>query len=229
MKTNPMPKLESPFVRQKIGEKFVCVPEIAEGYDWVFVDSATMAIEKLCGVNTSIYIENGVITHIWSRERRVPFFNLGYWPIIEALENAYVAGYMEFLPDGQHFGECIGPDLEKNRHKIEKPAWIPFETYARKHLQYTDWRECIELKESEPTKDPYCKNYKTFELDVQKTFDAVSEWMKNLQPIYAKRVNSPSTFIEGVVFVHPDGRMAKLRRDMFDWYVGFQHKEKEEK
>jgi len=25
-------------------------------------------------------------------------------------------------------------------------------------------------------------------------------------------------FVEGVVFTHPDGRMAKLRVDMFDWY-----------
>ena len=25
-------------------------------------------------------------------------------------------------------------------------------------------------------------------------------------------------FIEGIVFTHPDGRMAKLRKDMFKWY-----------
>ena len=30
---------------------------------------------------------------------------------------------------------------------------------------------------------------------------------------------------EGLVFYHPDGkRMAKLRRDMFDWYKGDRHK-----
>jgi hypothetical protein len=32
-------------------------------------------------------------------------------------------------------------------------------------------------------------------------------------------------FVEGIVFTHPDGRMAKLRRDMYPWYLGRQHKE----
>jgi hypothetical protein len=30
-------------------------------------------------------------------------------------------------------------------------------------------------------------------------------------------------FVEGIVFTHPDGRMAKLRRDMFDWFTGRRH------
>lgn len=30
-------------------------------------------------------------------------------------------------------------------------------------------------------------------------------------------------FVEGIVFTHPDGRMATLRRDMFDWYEGRRH------
>ena len=30
-------------------------------------------------------------------------------------------------------------------------------------------------------------------------------------------------FCEGVVFTHPDGRMAKLRKDMFPWYTGKRH------
>ena len=34
-----------------------------------------------------------------------------------------------------------------------------------------------------------------------------------------------SGFVEGIVFTHPDGRMAKLRKDMFPWYSGFRHKE----
>ena len=36
-------------------------------------------------------------------------------------------------------------------------------------------------------------------------------------------------FVEGVVFTHPDGRMAKLRIDMFDWYKGPRHKHLQEK
>ena len=32
-------------------------------------------------------------------------------------------------------------------------------------------------------------------------------------------------FAEGVVFYSQEGRMAKLRRDMFDWFKGRSHKE----
>ena len=28
---------------------------------------------------------------------------------------------------------------------------------------------------------------------------------------------------EGIIFYSPEGRMAKLRRDMFDWYQGRRH------
>jgi hypothetical protein len=32
-------------------------------------------------------------------------------------------------------------------------------------------------------------------------------------------------FVEGIVFTHPDGRMAKIRKDMFEWFKGKRHKE----
>ena len=59
-----------------------------------------------------------------------------------------------------------------------------------------------------------------------KTFESMSEWFKELMPLYALRTNGKDEvcpFVEGIVFTHPDGRMAKLRRDMFDWYEGRRH------
>ena len=198
-----MPKLESPFVRKKINGKYVVTSEVAEGYEWVFEDESVLAIEKLHGENVSIYINNGQITHIWSRNRRVPFFNVENRNIIEALLNSYIKGYMEFLPDGQHFGEFIGPGSQGNPYKIQKPLWIPFGTYAVKTLKYNSWGK------------------------YPKDFETISNWFKELLPLYAKNIGSESTFVEGIVFTHPDGRMAKLRRDMFDWYNGDRHKVKQ--
>ena len=48
-------------------------------------------------------------------------------------------------------------------------------------------------------------------------------------PLYNLRIHGKPLFdvnphfVEGIVFTHPDGRMAKLRRDMFDWYEGRRH------
>ena len=196
-----MPKLESPFVRKEINGKYIVTDEIAEGYEWVFKDETTMAIEKLHGTNVSILIQNGVIIGCWNRTERIPFFNKGKRFIIEGVYNSYEKGYTEFLSDGQHFGELIGPKVNGNPYKLEKQLWIPFSSYGQKHLRYKSWGK-------------YPKDFKT-----------ISEWFKELMPLFTLRTGDKEGFVEGIVFTHPDGRMAKLRKDMFDWFKGERHKE----
>jgi len=198
-----MPKLESPFVRETMNGEYVVTPKIAEGYEWVFEDESVMAIEKLHGTNVSILIQDGIIVSIWNRAEKLPFFNRGKKYIIEGVLNSFDRGYMEFLPDGQHFGELIGEKVNGNPYKIKGHVWIPFETFSRKHLRYKSWGK-------------YPKDFQT-----------ISEWFKELIPLYACMVlgeeGRKSGFVEGIVFTHPDGRMAKLRKDMFDWYKGRRH------
>lgn len=199
-----MPKLESPFVRKEINGNYIVTDEIAEGYEWVFEDEDVMAIEKLHGTNVSIVIQDGVIVACYNRTERLPFFNKGKKFIIEGLLNSYENGYMENLLDGQHFGELIGEKVNGNPYKIKGHLWIPFETFGQKHLRYKSWGK-------------YPKDFKT-----------ISEWFKDLMPLYSlmkngKNMSKEEMFVEGIVFTHPDGRMAKLRRDMFDWYKGKRH------
>lgn len=203
MEIQEMPKLECPFVRRKNDKgRYVVVNEINPGFEWVFDDPKTMAIEKLHGENVSIHKNVwGIIDGIWSRGRQIQFFSLEGRTIIDGLLNSFGRGYMEFLPPGQHFGELIGPGSQGNAYKIDKPLWIPFKTYAQKNLRYESWGK------------------------YPKTFESISEWFKTLMPLYCGHVGSSSKFVEGVVFTHPDGRMAKLRIDMFDWYDGPVHKE----
>ena len=200
MQINDMIKIESPFVRKDINGDYIVTPEIAEGYEWVFNDDKVMVIEKLHGTNVSILIQDGIITSVWNRTERIPFFNKGKIWIIEGLLKSFERGYMEFLPDGQHFGELIG-ERDGNPYKIKGHLWIPFETYAKKHLAYKSWGK------------------------YPKTFESISEWFKTLMPLYALKHGEKEGFVEGVVFTHPDGRMAKLRKDMFEWYQGQRHKE----
>jgi len=205
-KINDMPKLESPFVR----EENIVIDKIAEGYEWVFNDESVMAIEKLHGTNVSIVIIEGAVTEIYNRIERIPFINKGKKWITEGILNSKERGYIDELGDGQHFGELIGPKVNGNPYKLKEHLWIPFSTFCQKHLKYKSWGK-------------YPKDFKT-----------ISEWFeKDLIPLYACMVQGSegreNGFVEGIVFTHPDGRMAKLRRDMFDWYKGTRHKDKEVK
>jgi len=210
-----MPKLESPFVR-KLNEKgdYLVTPEVAEGYEWVFSDEKVMAIEKLHGTNVSIVMQNGQIAAIFNRTERIPFFNKGKRHIIDAVQESWSRGYVDALLDGQWFGEVVGPKVNGNPYGLKVHVWIPFSTFCQKHLRYKSWGK-------------YPKDFAT-----------ISGWFKELMPLYSlmqgdgKQVKGSDGevlgyqgFVEGIVFTHPDGRMAKLRRDMFDWYTGERHKE----
>ena len=207
MNIKDMPKIESPFIRKEINGQYIVTPEIAKGYEWVFEDETTMAIEKLHGTNVSIQIVDGVVTGVWNRTERLPFFNKGKQHIVMGIMNSFSKGYMEFLEDGQHFGELIGPKVNGNPYNLTEHIWIPFKTYGQKHLSYTCWGK------------------------YPKTFESISEWFKELMPLYNLRIHGKdefkgtalegqTQFVEGIVFTHPDGRMAKLRRDMFKWFEG---------
>ncbi len=195
-----MPKLYSPFVRKEIDGEYVVTDEITEGYEWVFEDDGVMAIEKLHGTNVSIVIIEGQVVEIYNRTERIPFINKGKKWITEGILNAKERGYLENLGDGQHFGELIGPKVNGNPYNLDIHLWIPFETFCRKHLRYKSWGK-------------YPKDFYT-----------ISEWFKELMPLYSRMQGDKEGFVEGIVFTHPDGRMAKLRRDMFDWFKGDRHK-----
>lgn len=199
IKIRDMQKIESPFVRKIINGEYILTDEIEEGFEWVFEDDTVMAIEKLHGTNVSIQIRDGVIVGMWNRSERLPFFNKGKKFITEGLLNSFEKGWMEFLGDGQHFGELIGPKVNGNPYKLEQHLWIPFTTFGQKHLRYKSWGK-------------YPKDFKT-----------ISEWFKELIPLYTSMHGDREGFVEGIVFTHPDGRMAKLRKDMFDWYKGRRH------
>lgn len=197
-----MPKIECPFVRKEVNGDYLVTSEITPGYEWVFEDQSVMAIEKLHGTNVSIVMEDGVIKSVWNRTERIPFFCKGGRKfIIEGLMESYSRGFMDLLDDGQHFGELIGEKVNGNPYKIKGHLWLPFNTYCRKHLLYKSWGK------------------------YPKDFDTISEWFKELMPLYSLSLNNGTKFVEGIVFTHPDGRMAKLRIDMFSWYNGHRHKE----
>ena len=209
MKIRDMPKLESPFVRKLIPNgNYIVTPEITEGYNWVFEgdENDVLATEKLDGTDVSIVIENGIISSIWNRTNRIPFFCKGKEFIVEAVMESFKRGYTE-LPDGQHFGEVIGEKLNGNPLEIKGHIWLPFNTYCRDHLSY--------------------KSYHKY----PKTYDGLKKWFLSdikdggIFSLLMKKKGIDRK-PEGIVFHNlKTGQMAKLRLDMFDDFKGYRHKE----
>ena len=205
IKIHDMPKLESPFVRKMVNGDYIVTPEIAAGYEWVFESDKVLATEKLHGTNVSIVIEHGIVTQLYNRTERIPFINKSKSWLTEGVLESCRRGYIEFMGDGQFFGELIGERVNGNPLKVKGHLWIPFSTYAQNHLAYKSWGKYA------------------------KTFAVISDWFENdLFSLFVRRTTGEVVPPEGVVFVNTDtGQMAKLRRDMYSWFKGARHKEQE--
>lgn len=196
------PKIKSPFIRETISGRYIVTPKIEPGYEWVFEDSGVKAVDKLHGTNICVFLDNGVVKSIDNRITRI-------------LENPYIHARMDknaaravmgvlnalkknWIPniDGRIYGELIAPDINGNIHGVNSPYFVPFD-YLNKKCHWTSW----------------VRN------DYPKTFESISEWFKELPSLFCKRMNLDGN-AEGLIFLHPDGRRAKLRKDMFQWYKG---------
>jgi hypothetical protein len=123
--------------------------------------------------------------------------------IMEAIFKSIDKGYVN--KDGEQAGEVIGPKVQGNPYKLLVHEWYPFE------------RTISALR------------YKSFE-EHDRTFDNWSSWFKDFlfSRYFTKKASKEGTeekvFAEGVIFYNlkrkAEGKtwMAKLRRDMFDWY-----------
>lgn len=208
-----MPKIQCPFVRKEIGGEYLAIDEVyvdddGNSYDWVIEDDRTMAVEKLHGSNVSVVIQNGCIQGVWNRTNRVPAWggNGTHQYIREGINNAIQRGYLDRLLDGQHFGELVGPAYHNNPYNLDEHIWIPFESYAQRHLAYESWG-----------------NYGT-------DYEAIRGWFEmGVIPLFYSRWHDLSfdeaegAFVEGVMFTHPEPDdidtkpYAKVRYDMFDF------------
>ncbi|MBF8263943.1 MAG: hypothetical protein HW387_1608 [Parachlamydiales bacterium] len=202
------PKIKSPFKRI-VNERseYIVIPEIEEEYAWIFEENVR-AVDKLHGTNICVHFQEGRVIAIDNRTTRVlqePIeilakdngtrsrFLLG---ILHSAER----GWLDAFTEGPVYGELIGPEINTNLHEIPYPLFVPFNyLYDKCH-----WKSWINNK--------YPKNY-----------DSISTWFKSLYSLFTERVMKKQVLAEGLVFHHPDGRMAKLRRDMFDWYDGPRH------
>lgn len=221
------PKLHCPFIRQtfkvnkeqwkKYGAKlklrepevYLVVDKINPGYEWVFEDKDTIAVEKLDGTNVKILTENGRLIAVQNRKNVIDPLQVikGKTFIIEGIFMSIGKDLVK--PDGEQAGEIIGPKVQGNPYKLDLHEWYPFEK-AIAHL-----------------------SYKSFN-DHERNFENWSSWFKDwlFSRYYTKRASKlgleDKVMAEGVVFYNLKRKaenkiyMAKLRRDMFDWFYSDQ-------
>ena len=212
------PKIHCPFVRKEFdvnkedyklfGNKYMLrgskvylvIPEINEGYEWVFDSSNTFAVEKLDGSNVKLKTENGRLTELQNRKNIIDPLQIikGKTFILNGVFESIGKGYVE--KDGVQAGELIGKKVQGNPYKLDSHLWYPF-SKAIKHLRYRSFHEH------------------------DRTFDNWSSWFENyLVSRFASKRGDNDIMAEGVIFYNlqrkAEGKiyMAKLRRSMFKWY-----------
>ena len=218
-KLSNFPKIHCPFIRKnfdvnkdqwkKFGRKlqlreskaYLVVNEISPGYDWVFNDPDTFCCEKLDGTNIKLKTEKGRLIALQNRMNVIDPLQIvkGKSFILEGVFQAIGKGYVE--QDGEQAGELIGTKLQGNPYKLNNThLWYPFEK-SIKLLRYRSFHEH------------------------DRNFDNWSLWFKDyLISRFASKRGEKNVMAEGVVFynlkrkVEHKTYMAKLRRDMFEWY-----------
>ena len=217
------PKLHCPFIRQtfKVNkedwklrgsafqlrepEAYLVVNRVNPGYEWVFDDPETIAVEKLDGTNVKICTENGRLVAVQNRLNVIDPLQVikGKTFIIEGVFQAIGKDYVK--SEGEQVGEVLGPKLQGNPYKLDVHLWYPFDKTIS-DLRYRSFHEH------------------------DRTFDNWSSWFKTglVSRFFTKRASklglSEVVMAEGIIFYNLKRRaegktwMAKLRRNMFDWY-----------
>lgn len=180
-------KMFPPFLRD---ETFMCMPQVAEGWEWCFNPEEAYILEKVDGTNVKLEVA-GMDVGIFARNQK----HKGYVPtslndpnykyINQGVVN-YIASRKKKMKDGTYYGELLGPAIQNNPYGLETHRWFTFEPHKDGVMAYKDY----------PRSD---------------NFEEWKAWILGLRSLL-----NPEVEAEGVVFLHKhDGRMAKLRKDMF--------------
>ena len=200
------PKTQGVFVRENVGKRYLAKPEVLEGQEWVF-DHGVQAVDKLHGTNVCVILDKqGNVLAIDNRTQRLQDGmqldvrnakdqSRAMIGVFEAAKRGWFKDIHLEDDFTRVYGELIGPGINGNMHEVSGPTFVPFQ-----HLKGScAWKSWVEGR--------YPKN-----------FESLSESFKELPSLFSKKYCQRDILAEGLVFWHPDGRLAKLRRDMFEWY-----------
>ena len=137
------PKIHCPFIRQtfkvnpydwkKKGpplglrgpEVYLAVDRVNPGFEWVFEDPETIAVEKLNGSNVKIKTEKGRLVAVQNRLNVIDPLQVmkGKTFIMEGIFRSLGKGYIQI--EGEQAGELIGPKVNANPYKPDLHELYP--------------------------------------------------------------------------------------------------------
>lgn len=109
------------FLENRMTAEFVAWPKIPR-----IKEMRVTVTEKMDGTNGCIIIEEGKLVGVQSRNRLISpgkdTDNMGFAHWVYSNEAALVS----FLGEGYHFGEWVGPGIQKNPHNLEQKCFYLF-------------------------------------------------------------------------------------------------------
>lgn len=194
-----MRKIPTLFVRDDKTRKVV--PRLTPGCEWVLRGEG-VPTEKLDGTNVRLTVRSGVVVRV--EKRRNPSKAqksagiLTPWyvdaphddPSNKHIHAAVVGTHVRDWPDGEHPCEALGPKIQGNPLCLEAPTCWPFLLYPPALTLINPAWDSVE--------------------------DAFAVLRDVTRVLASELVGAaPDMAAEGIVWHHPDGRMAKLKRKDF--------------
>jgi len=182
-----MKKIETIFDR---GDDFKVIPKVRAGCEWVFRGEG-IPTEKLDGTNVRLTVAAYKVVHI--EKRRNPTKE----EKAQGIEPGYVDASRNDPSDKHIFRAADNTDVSEWTNGLYECEAVGPKIQGNP----------LEL----PT--PRCYAFKfdpVILADMPRNFDAIKEYIRVLESRY-----SPGHLAEGIVFHHPDGRMAKIKRKDF--------------
>ena len=183
-----MEKIPTLFLRDETPRGHPVIDAVTPGCEWVLAGEG-VATAKLDGVNVQVRRDE-VMATLWKRRKPpegVAYSRASYVPCdrFDPTDQWLFAAYDASVPDTPGLYEAVGPSLQGNPHRFRQ-SWL-YSIDRPSHMR-----------------------------DVPRTFGGVRAWL-SLTPRFPLW-DPPGILevpIEGVVFVHPDGRLAKIKRRDF--------------
>ncbi len=179
-----MQKIETIFER---GDIFKVIPKVRAGTEWVFSGEG-IATEKLDGTNIRITVQQGQVVKVEKRRN----------PTREEKALGQEVGYIdahESDPSDKHIFRAVNGTVYLSN--------LADGSYSCEAVGPKIQANPLELPS--PTCYLFTVN-PTIIANVPRTFDGIREFFKDFDSQYA-----PGHKAEGIVFHHPDGRMAKIK------------------
>lgn len=182
-----MQKIETIFDRD---DRFKVTSKARAGCEWVF-EGEGIPTEKLDGTNVRLTVDDGKVTHVEKRK------NPSKQEKTQGIEPGYIDANISDPQDKHIFRAVEGTDVTK---------W-PDGLYESEAVGPKIQGNPLELEKS------ICYPFKykpTILQDMTRSFEGIKAYVITLESKY-----SPGHQAEGIVFHHPDGRMAKIKRRDF--------------